>query len=209
MVRVIGFALATALVAALGAPSCDRAIARRKLFHPRGLADPSRKLFKCHGMDSQKANLRLDFPEAIRRGGEFGKVIEPGEPDESVLIELISLPADDPDLMPGEGEKLSDEQIATLRRWIEGGAPYGDWTPEFAFKALGMGTIGGAPEGSPEAALEAIAASSRPRPRKPLTRSWPQAPLRTAQPRQPAAASRLSSLGRQSHQRHLESIGTS
>ncbi|MBI5851024.1 MAG: hypothetical protein HZB39_08340 [Planctomycetes bacterium] len=78
---------------------------------------------KCHGPDKLKGDLRLDLRRfAIRGDGE--DPIVPGKPDESLLIELISLPADDPDVMPGEGEKLSAEQVALLERWIAEGA---DW----------------------------------------------------------------------------------
>jgi len=116
--------------------------------------------FKCHGPEKQKGELRLDFPEAIRRGGEFGAVVEPGDADGSTLIELVSLPVDDEDVMPGKGEHLTDDQIATLTTWIDGGAPYGDWTPEFAFTSMGI-NIGGDTD-SVESRLKALAASVEP-----------------------------------------------
>lgn len=116
--------------------------------------------FKCHGPEKQKADLRLDFPEAIRRGGEMGDTVIPGDSASSVLIELVSLPADDEDVMPSKGDHLTDEQIATLTAWIDGGAPFGDYTPEFAFKAMGI-SIGGGGD-SAEAKLEALAASVTP-----------------------------------------------
>lgn len=120
---------------------------------------------KCHGPEKQKGELRLDFPEAIRRGGEFGPVVVPGAAADSTLIELVSLPADDPDVMPGKGDHLTDEQIATLTKWIDGGTPYGDWTPEFAYKSMGLSTSGGS-EDSPEAKLEALAAAVGPAPQE-------------------------------------------
>lgn len=116
--------------------------------------------FKCHGPEKQKGELRLDFPEAIRRGGEFGAVIEPGNAADSTLIELVSLPVDDEDVMPGKGEHLTDEQIATLTKWVDGGAPFGDWTPEFAFTSMGI-SLGGNDD-SPEARLAALAAAVEP-----------------------------------------------
>ncbi len=117
--------------------------------------------FKCHGPEKQKGDLRLDFPEAIRRGGELGDIVVPGDSSKSAMIELVSLPADDPDVMPGKGDHLTDEQIATLTKWIDGGAPYGDWTPEFAFKSMGY-NLGGGEGDSPEAKLEALAAGVTP-----------------------------------------------
>lgn len=86
---------------------------------------------KCHGADKQKGDLRLDLRRFVFQG-EGEDPIVPGKPDESVLIELIELPADDPDVMPAEGEKLSAAQIALLRQWISEGA---EW-PEASDKAL-------------------------------------------------------------------------
>src|SRR5258708_39540421 len=34
---------------------------------------------KCHGVDKQKGHLRLDSLAALLKGGEDGKVIEPGK----------------------------------------------------------------------------------------------------------------------------------
>jgi hypothetical protein len=116
--------------------------------------------FKCHGPEKQKGDLRLDFPEAIRRGGEFGDTVIPGDAAGSTLIELVSLPVDDEDVMPGKGEHLTDEQIATLTTWIDGGTPYGDWTPEFAFLSMGI-SLGG-DDDSVEGRLAALAASVDP-----------------------------------------------
>jgi len=116
--------------------------------------------FKCHGPEKQKGDLRLDFPEAIRRGGEMGDTVVPGDSAASAMIELISLPVDDEDVMPGKGEHLTDEQIATLTKWIDGGATYGDWTPEFAFTSMGI-NLGGDTD-SAEGRLKALADSISP-----------------------------------------------
>ncbi len=87
----------------------------------------SNNCFYCHGPDPKhrEADLRLDTSE-----GALAMAIVPGKPDESPLIERVS--SLDPDaLMPppaSKKAKLSTEQIATLRRWIEQGAKYeGHW----------------------------------------------------------------------------------
>ena len=79
--------------------------------------------FACHGPDSaaRKADLRLDKREAAI---EFGALV-PHESSESELF--LRLTSDDPDLLmpPAETKKkLSAEQIAKLRRWIDAGAEY-------------------------------------------------------------------------------------
>ncbi|MEO0416303.1 MAG: DUF1549 domain-containing protein, partial [Verrucomicrobiota bacterium] len=47
-----------------------------------------------------------------------------GKPDESLLIELVALPADDDDIMPPKGRTLHDHEIQTLRNWIAQGAEF-------------------------------------------------------------------------------------
>ena len=74
--------------------------------------------YKCHGSKKQEGDIRFDL-----RSGTFGAdqdlwPIVPGEPDDSILIERITLPADDPDIMPNEGDPLTKEQIAVFRQWI-------------------------------------------------------------------------------------------
>ena len=87
------------------------------------------RCIECHGAESQKGDLRLDSPEAVQTGGEFGAIIKAGEPDNSSIIELISLPEGDADIMPAKGDPLSEEEIATIRRWVEEGATFEGWDP--------------------------------------------------------------------------------
>src|SRR5213592_2730876 len=41
---------------------------------------------KCHGPEKQKGKLRLDSLEAALKGGQDGKVIEPGNSADSMLV---------------------------------------------------------------------------------------------------------------------------
>ncbi len=79
------------------------------------------RCYECHGEEKQKGGLRLDRAD----GGLYGDagLIVPGAPDDSVLVQAISLPADDLDIMPAKGDPLSAEEIDAIRRWIEAGAP--------------------------------------------------------------------------------------
>lgn len=84
----------------------------------------SDKCFHCHGPDSKKreADLRLDVREAAIKD----KAIVPGKPEESGIISRI-LTEDADDHMPpvkSKLEKLSEAEIATLKRWISEGAEY-------------------------------------------------------------------------------------
>ncbi len=79
--------------------------------------------FKCHGPEKQKGSMRLDSLEAALKGGEDGKMIEPGKFDKSPL--LWSVARLDPDsAMPPEGkaDPLTKEQVSLIRAWIEQGA---------------------------------------------------------------------------------------
>lgn len=81
--------------------------------------------YKCHGEEKDKGDLRLHTPEAIKMGGENGDAVIPGSIKDSLLIELISLPEDDDDVMPPEGKKqLTAEQKKLLGWWIEQGAVF-------------------------------------------------------------------------------------
>lgn len=79
------------------------------------------RCYECHGEKKQKGGLRLDRAD----GGLYGDagLIVPGVPDDSALVQSISLPADDLDIMPAKGDPLSAEEIDAIRRWIVAGAP--------------------------------------------------------------------------------------
>ena len=76
---------------------------------------------ECHGPDKVKGDLRLDSEAAIFAGDPEWWTVLWGDPDHSLLLERVTLPADDPDSMPPEGARLTAAQIATIRTWIETG----------------------------------------------------------------------------------------
>jgi hypothetical protein len=113
---------------------------------------------ECHGPESQKGDLRLDTVEDINLGGTFGPVLVAGNPEESELYRLVSLPADHNDVMPGAGDPLTPEQQEIIKRWIAEGAAFGEWAgmvveevePDI-LEILAAGT-----EPAPEAALATV-----------------------------------------------------
>ena len=78
---------------------------------------------ECHGddPDSLKGGLDLSSAAGIRRGGESGLVLRPGNPGESPLHLAVTY-ADQEFAMPPRG-RLSDQEIEAIRIWIEMGAP--------------------------------------------------------------------------------------
>ncbi len=81
----------------------------------------SQHCLKCHGTEKQKSGLRLDSRTAALKGGDSGKVIVSGESAQSLLIHLVA-GLDEEKVMPPKGERLTTEQIALLRGWIDQGA---------------------------------------------------------------------------------------
>jgi mono/diheme cytochrome c family protein len=81
------------------------------------------RCFTCHGPENQKSGLRLDLQETAMHGGDTGAAIVPGDPDNSLLIQLVS--GVEPDRqMPPKGDPLTVEQIAVLKAWIAAGAEW-------------------------------------------------------------------------------------
>jgi mono/diheme cytochrome c family protein len=72
----------------------------------------------CHGPEKKKGGLDLTLRERALAGGHSGAGIVPGEPGESLLVEKITEGE-----MPPTGA-LSADQVATVRAWVEAGAPY-------------------------------------------------------------------------------------
>jgi cytochrome c len=85
------------------------------------------KCVTCHGPEDHFNDLRLDSKERILKGSKNGKIITPGDPSKSPMYLRVSLPPDDLDIMPAEGDPLTAAQIDTLKRWIAEGADFGSW----------------------------------------------------------------------------------
>jgi len=82
---------------------------------------------KCHGPEKPKSHLRLDSLEGAMKGGDNGKVIEPGKSADSVLIHNVAHIGDEDDYMPPPNNKakigpLTKDEIGLLRAWIDQGA---------------------------------------------------------------------------------------
>jgi mono/diheme cytochrome c family protein/uncharacterized membrane protein len=77
----------------------------------------------CHGDEKVKGGLRLDSYEEMMKGGKDGAAIVPGKPEESLLLQRVTLPTDHKKFMPAEGKPpLSAEQISWLKAWVQQGA---------------------------------------------------------------------------------------
>jgi len=90
----------------------------RAFFATAVLPPMQARCVECHGADKAKAGLRLDSFEATLAGDEFDRVVVPGDPAESILLQRVVLPRDHIDAMPPKGEGMTEAEIAALRAWI-------------------------------------------------------------------------------------------
>ena len=86
------------------------------------------KCFGCHGDDPEgdlKGNLDVRNRAALLRGGESGEPsIVPGMAEKSLLVKAILW--EDLEMPPKENDRLTVDQITSIRRWIAAGAPWPD-----------------------------------------------------------------------------------
>lgn len=92
---------------------------------------PSCAFSACHGGDNPKRGLDLSSVDRSYAslvgvvGEESGQVrVEPGDPDGSQLLQVLTGPADDVEQMP-PGFALDPELVKLVREWIAIGAPRG------------------------------------------------------------------------------------
>jgi hypothetical protein len=83
----------------------------------------ARECYSCHAATAAKVRggLKLDTREALRKGGEDGPVLVPGDPGKSLLIKAIRH-GDEHLKMPPK-KKLADDVIADFEKWVAMGAP--------------------------------------------------------------------------------------
>ena len=76
--------------------------------------------YECHASSSKdpQGGLLLDTREGIRRGGDSGHAVVPGQTEDSLLLDALR---HDSVAMPPD-RKLSDQVIADFEKWIRTGA---------------------------------------------------------------------------------------
>jgi mono/diheme cytochrome c family protein len=91
---------------------------------------------RCHGPENQEGGLRLHRGADAQRGGDSGAVIVPGQSADSILYQYVAGTGDN--VMPpeGDGDRLTEEQVARIAKWIDQGAP---WPAEADVQAKSKG----------------------------------------------------------------------
>ena len=84
-----------------------------------------KECYQCHSAEAARnkklrGGLQLDTRDGIRKGGDGGPAVVPGDPKKSLLLAAMR---HDPavEKMPPNG-KLADGVIADFTKWIESGA---------------------------------------------------------------------------------------
>lgn len=79
----------------------------------------------CHNQTKAKAELNLETPQTILRGGESGPAVVAGKPGESLLLKVASH-QEDPHMPPKDNKvnasDLKPDELGLLKLWIEQGA---------------------------------------------------------------------------------------
>ena len=72
---------------------------------------------ECHSEENAELGLKLDSYEGVMAGSDYGTVVEAGDADGSLIIDMIS--SGD---MPEEGGPVPPELLEVLKTWINEGA---------------------------------------------------------------------------------------
>src|SRR5579864_4299767 len=87
----------------------------------RATAILQKRCLSCHGEKTAMSDLQLIGREQALRGGNRGPAITPGKANDSLLFQAVSHIGKV--AMP-PGPKLPNEEIETLRAWIDKGAEW-------------------------------------------------------------------------------------
>ena len=76
----------------------------------------------CHLADSENpSGLAMDNYELLRKGGENGDPVVPGQPEESLLYLKLQSPPPFGKQMPRNRSAIREEELRVIRKWIEQG----------------------------------------------------------------------------------------
>lgn len=77
-----------------------------------------RHCWECHSEENAELGLKLDTYEGVMAGSDYGTVVEAGDADGSLLIDMIA--SGD---MPEDGDPVPAADLEVLKTWINEGAP--------------------------------------------------------------------------------------
>lgn len=105
------------------APGDDTPLKARPSFAQDILPILEQDCIFCHGAADAHNGLRLDSFQGVMTGTKFGPVVEPGKPDVSNLMAVLTRQTSPQIWMPYHRGKLSPNKIKNIENWIKIGAP--------------------------------------------------------------------------------------
>lgn len=94
--------------------------------------------YTCHSAETKPSGgLRVDDLHGLLDGGNSGPAVVAGNPQASLLLQRVTH-ADAKKIMPKEGGRLTEAQIADLTQWIQDGA---EWPRERIPASLGKANL--------------------------------------------------------------------
>ena len=91
----------------------------------------AKRCLACHGPDDAEGGLMLGSHDSALAATDSGApAIVPGDAAGSELLRRV-MSHEEWEMMPPEGDRLTADEVATLRAWIDGGA---EWADHWAFE---------------------------------------------------------------------------
>ncbi|MEZ6044207.1 MAG: c-type cytochrome domain-containing protein [Planctomycetaceae bacterium] len=78
------------------------------------------KCTSCHDADTKEAGLDLSSPQGIINGSESGNVVQAGDPESSLIIQMVQ----SGEMPPDEAEHLTEDELSQISNWIRSGARF-------------------------------------------------------------------------------------
>jgi WD40 repeat protein len=121
MQRRIGWSIRVGLIAlaALGLAGAARGLPAPVSFQKQVQPVLARRCQGCHQPASRGGKLAVTSYALLKEGGMSGPAFRAGQPDQSLMIRLISGPEPK---MPKGGPSLPAAEVALLKRWVAEGA---------------------------------------------------------------------------------------
>jgi len=99
---------------------CGESLAAKVTFDDNVLPILKDKCVACHNPDKKRGGVVLNNYAKIMEGGSAGALVKPGDPDNSLMFQLLSHQREP--AMPPNSPMIPNDLVATVRQWITDGA---------------------------------------------------------------------------------------
>lgn len=103
----------------------ERIVQASRFFESQAWPIIERECLRCHGGDGRvRGGFRIDARGGLLLGGDRGPAIDEKNPEESLILKMISWESDEYQMPPKA--RLSNEEIAIITEWVLEGATWAD-----------------------------------------------------------------------------------